>query len=367
LDETEQHISELGLASSAAVLHPAGTVMFCRTASVGLFCITGRPMATTQAFVTWTPGPHLDGRYLLYVIAALRPEFERLAYGSTHLTIYMPDLEALRVPVPPLDEQRRIADFLDDQAARIDSMSSARRRQVGLLQEEFKSWHADQIGELTRVLDPVPLRRFCDGIEQGASPVADAMPAELGECGVLQTSAIRSGIFTPTANKRLRDESLFERRYEVRDGDVLVARGSGSADLVGDVCHVDGMTMEGIRLMLSDLTYRLVGSRLEPRFLVAALLAPQARAQLRAAVRQGSGPAKARGEDILSLLVPPASEAVQRDVAAEYWRGRSHLESRVAMLDRSVRLLDDLTRSLISAAVAGELDVASASGRGVPR
>src|SRR5437762_3507733 len=53
INDTEQHISELGLSNSAAVLHPAGTVMLSRTASIGLSCIVGRAMATTQAFVTW--------------------------------------------------------------------------------------------------------------------------------------------------------------------------------------------------------------------------------------------------------------------------------------------------------------------------
>jgi type I restriction enzyme S subunit len=139
LMDTAQQVSELGVANSAAVVHPPGTVMFCRTASIGLFCITGREMATTQAFVTWTAGECLDPRYLLYVVAALGPEFDRLAYGSTHMTIYMPDLEAIEVPVPPLEEQRRIADFLDDQITRIDSLIALERQQVDLLAELLRA------------------------------------------------------------------------------------------------------------------------------------------------------------------------------------------------------------------------------------
>ena len=54
-------------------------------------------MATTQDFVTWSPGPQLDSRYLLAVLRAMKPEWEKLAFGSTHRTIYFPDLEALRI------------------------------------------------------------------------------------------------------------------------------------------------------------------------------------------------------------------------------------------------------------------------------
>jgi len=63
--ETAECISEVGMANSAAVLHPAGTVALSRTASVGFCCILGRDMATSQDFATWTCGPELVPRFLL--------------------------------------------------------------------------------------------------------------------------------------------------------------------------------------------------------------------------------------------------------------------------------------------------------------
>ena len=81
LMHTNQRSAELGLANSAAVLHSTDTVMLSRTASVGHVVRIGRPMATTQAFVTWTCGPLLDPRYLVLVLIAMKPEFERIAYG----------------------------------------------------------------------------------------------------------------------------------------------------------------------------------------------------------------------------------------------------------------------------------------------
>ena len=36
----------------------------------------------------------------------MRPDLlGRLATGSTHKTIYMPDIHALRIPLPPINEQ----------------------------------------------------------------------------------------------------------------------------------------------------------------------------------------------------------------------------------------------------------------------
>ncbi|TMU92366.1 restriction endonuclease subunit S [Streptomyces sp. DASNCL29] len=136
LFETKEKISELGLANSAAELHPAGTVVLCRTASAGYSAVMGTAMATSQDFVTWTCGPRLDPYYLLWCLRAMRADLlGRLAMGSTHKTIYVPDLQMLRIPLPPLDEQRQIVERIREQNAKIDRLSDVVRHQSSLLAE----------------------------------------------------------------------------------------------------------------------------------------------------------------------------------------------------------------------------------------
>ena len=79
-----------------------------RTASVGFSAIMSLDMATTQDFVNWVCGSSLRPEYLLYVFRSMEHEFNRLTMGSTHQTIYMPDVGRFTTPVPPLDEQDRI-------------------------------------------------------------------------------------------------------------------------------------------------------------------------------------------------------------------------------------------------------------------
>ncbi|MCH0538157.1 restriction endonuclease subunit S [Streptomyces sp. MUM 203J] len=136
LYETREKISELGLANSAAELHRRGTVFLCRTASAGYAGVMGEDMATSQDFVTWTCGPRLNPYYLLWCLRAMRPDLlGRLAMGSTHKTIYVPDLQMLRIPLPPLDEQGRIVESIRWQNARIDVLVDKVRRQIDLLNE----------------------------------------------------------------------------------------------------------------------------------------------------------------------------------------------------------------------------------------
>jgi len=136
IHETREMISEVGLANSAAELHPAGTVVLCRTASAGYSAVMGRDMATSQDFVTWTCGPRLDPYYLLWCLRAMRQDLlGRLAMGSTHKTIYVPDLQMLRIPLPPIAEQQEIVARIRMENERIDRLSDKLSRLVELLAE----------------------------------------------------------------------------------------------------------------------------------------------------------------------------------------------------------------------------------------
>lgn len=133
--ETKERISELGLLNSAAELLPAGTVAFSRTASVGFSGIMPQPTATSQDFWNWVPGRKLLSEYLLYTFRAMRPEFERLAFGSTHRTIYQPEAASLMICVPPLEEQRVIVSRIAAETAKLDAMRVATARTIDLLKE----------------------------------------------------------------------------------------------------------------------------------------------------------------------------------------------------------------------------------------
>ncbi|MDQ0390722.1 restriction endonuclease subunit S [Labrys monachus] len=111
--ETAEKISALGMENSAARLLPADTVILSRTASVGFPAILSVPMATTQDFAGWICGHRVRPKFLYYVLRSMKPVFRRLMMGSTHQTIYMPDIRTFRLPLPPLDQQDAIVQQLD--------------------------------------------------------------------------------------------------------------------------------------------------------------------------------------------------------------------------------------------------------------
>ena len=136
LEDTAQRISDAGVANSSARLLPAHTVVLSRDATVGRTAIMGVPMATSQHFAAWICGPLLDPEYLWVLFAdAMQPFFGSFQNGSTIRTIGMGDLKAFRIPLPPLDEQRRIVGYLDEETPKIDTLIAETERFIELARE----------------------------------------------------------------------------------------------------------------------------------------------------------------------------------------------------------------------------------------
>lgn len=111
--DTIQHVTPLGIENSSARLLPAQTVCLSRTASVGYVTVMGRSMATSQDFVAWTCSTALLPDFLKYALLAEGDDIRRFGKGSTHTTIYFPEIRALHICLPPLAEQREIVRLLD--------------------------------------------------------------------------------------------------------------------------------------------------------------------------------------------------------------------------------------------------------------
>jgi type I restriction enzyme S subunit len=139
IEQTFQTISEAGLANSSARLLPPRTVCLSRTASIGYVTIMARSMATSQDFATWTCTEALVPEYLMYALMAEGEDIRKFGMGSTHTTIYFPEIRALHIALPPVEEQREIvtriksalncADRVEAEAARaralLDRLESA--------------------------------------------------------------------------------------------------------------------------------------------------------------------------------------------------------------------------------------------------
>lgn len=109
IEETEDYTTEKGIAHSSAVLLPEGTVVISRDATIGKVGIMNRPMATSQHFINYVCSKELDKHYLYYYLMGQRKRFEKVANGSTIKTIGLKYFEKLKIILPPIEEQRKVA------------------------------------------------------------------------------------------------------------------------------------------------------------------------------------------------------------------------------------------------------------------
>lgn len=138
IKDTSEKISPLGMANSAARLLPAQTVILSRTASVGFAGILAVPMATTQDFVGWICSSKIRPKYMYFVLRAMKSVFRRLMMGSTHQTIYMPDIRSFRLPLPPIREQDAIIAELEQAVGTFRATAAKLQTSVDKLRE-FRS------------------------------------------------------------------------------------------------------------------------------------------------------------------------------------------------------------------------------------
>ncbi len=114
IGETPRTISESGLAKSSARLVPERSVILSTRAPIGHLAINTSPMAFNQGCRGLVPKPGLDHVYLYYFLLLNRERLNELGSGTTFKELSAGNLKSLPIPLPPLEEQQRIAAVLDE-------------------------------------------------------------------------------------------------------------------------------------------------------------------------------------------------------------------------------------------------------------
>ncbi|MGI9280512.1 MAG: restriction endonuclease subunit S [Endozoicomonas sp.] len=142
IDTTDKEISSLGIDNSSATLHPKGTVVLSRDAGIGKSAVMDQEMAVSQHFIVWNCEPKglLNNWYLYYLLQLMKPEFERIAIGSTIKTIGLPFFKKLRIAHPSnMAEQKQIAKILSTVDCKLNRLntkkSQTQQLKKGLMQK----------------------------------------------------------------------------------------------------------------------------------------------------------------------------------------------------------------------------------------
>ena len=118
IERGARDISEKGLKTSSARILPKGTVLFTSRAPIGYCAIAANEISTNQGFKSLILSGSISPEFVRYYLLSAKAYAESLASGSTFKELSGKRVESLEIPLPPLNEQRRIVAKIEALRAR---------------------------------------------------------------------------------------------------------------------------------------------------------------------------------------------------------------------------------------------------------
>ncbi|TAJ80488.1 MAG: restriction endonuclease subunit S [Sphingobium sp.] len=135
--ETARTISRTGLANCSARQVPVGAVIMSTRAPIGHLAIPEVPMAFNQGCRGLIPNGTLDTKYLYYFLWFSRDALNGLGTGATFKELSSGVLGNYPIPLPSLEEQRRIVAVLDEAFAAIATATANAEKNLANARELF--------------------------------------------------------------------------------------------------------------------------------------------------------------------------------------------------------------------------------------
>nr|WP_233715901.1 restriction endonuclease subunit S [Helicobacter trogontum] len=97
----------------------------------------------SPAYVVAIPNKQIDISFSYYLLKSknMISEYEKYSYGlcSDMNNLRYEDFQNIKIPLPPLEEQKRIADFLDSKCKQIETFCEKKQKLITLLNEKKQS------------------------------------------------------------------------------------------------------------------------------------------------------------------------------------------------------------------------------------
>jgi type I restriction enzyme S subunit len=323
-----------------SVRAPVGPTNLCAET-----CCIGRGLAAIR------PSPRADSKFLLFALRARESEIARRGQGSTFAAITKHDLVDFQIPVPPLDEQRRIVACIEELFARIEEArrlraaadQDAERLMPAALEEVFeeaetKGWPIRTVGD---VIEGKP--------QYGTSQKASEEPVGVP---VLRMGNIVDGQVSFDDLKYIDLPPVEEAKYILHEGDLLFNR-TNSAELVGKSAVYPGSR----RTVFASYLIRIVADRRKamPHFVAAYINSPLGRQYIQSQLTRAIGQVNVNAKKLQAMPIPVPPLPEQRHIV-EYLDG---VQAQVAELKRlqveSAVELERFSGAVLARAFRGEL------------
>lgn len=315
-----------------------GTINVCEPQSY----VTGNAMALDELDIK-----RADLRFVAYALnkRGLRDAIT----GSAQPQITRTSLSGVEIPLPPLSEQKRIADILD----KADAIRRKRQEAINIFGELTAAVFNDMFSEQLTSADWTDLGDLVEELRYGTSHKS----GETGFTTLRIPNVVRGIIDLGELKTVCVSDNEFEN-LKLIDGDLLFVRTNGNPDYVGRCAVFQPSQMKAAGLDADRIIYasyliraRLKLDLLRPAFLQSFLQTPSGRMNVREKCRTSAGQYNINTKGIGSLKVPK----IPIDEQIEFEKRISASQSALAKLTVAHSESINLFGSLVQRAFKGEL------------
>lgn len=261
------------------VVSVAGDILLSVKGTIGKIYLQQEPKINiSRQIMALRPFSTLDKLLLMYYLEHIEGSLKEAGNGLIP-GISREDILKKEFPLPPLTEQQRIVDRIENLFAKLDqakelaqnALDTFEPRKASILHKAFTGELSAKWREQHSVgmdsWEKKPIKAFISELNQGWSPKCESYPSEsFDKWGVIKTTAIQHMNFDENENKQLPEHLEARKQHELKEGDILITR-AGPRIRVGVCCLVKNVRP---LLLLCDKAYRFraLPEKVLPNFLV---------------------------------------------------------------------------------------------------
>lgn len=349
ISETQVTLTETGVSASPAKLVPAGsTILVVRSGVLKHtlpVALNSTPATLNQDMKALSPSSLIDSEYLFRLVKHLEPVVLGWVRATTADNFPIQNLLNHSIPLPPLDEQRRIAAILD----KADAIRQKRRQAIAHLDTLTQSIFHEMFGQIE---ESVPFADLVDEFRYGTSNKS----ADTGY-PALRIPNVVQGRLNLEALKSVPVTEAELNRLKLEHGDLLFVRTNGNSAHVGRCAMFDADVTRNSKYSHEPWIYAsyLIRARLKsgylPQFLSAHFSTAPARRALRKSAKTSAGQFNLNIQGLSSVRVPAADRTAQTIFVQKSEAIRQHSNG----LKNQLANAEAVFSSLQSRAFQGEL------------
>jgi type I restriction enzyme, S subunit len=340
-------ITAKGLSNSSAKLMPAGTVLFSSRAPIGYCAIASNPVTTNQGFKSLTLVGDIDPEFTYWYLRSAKDYVESQASGTTFAEISGSKIKELAFPLPPLAEQRRIVEKLDNLTA------ASREAATALTQTETLITRYKAAVLAAAFAAPSQLCRLSDLIKETKNGMSKRSGKEGEFVNVLRLADFADGAFKGHDPRQIKMNSDEIDKYALAPGDIVIVRVNGSEKIVGRAI----VWKELERWALCDHFIRIGidRTRAVPDFVVLYMNSLDVRRHIELSFVSTSGQKTVNQSIIGNIQVPLPPKKEQAEIVSRIEAAFAQIDTLARAVAAARARLSRLDRAILARAFRGDL------------